>query len=663
MAITSTTSRTNIAKTQLRWENNTPISTQFNDIYFSTKSGIAETQHTFLKHNQLAQRFAQLKAGETFIIGETGFGTGLNFLCAWDLFLQHASTQTKLTFISTEKYPLHRDDLQRALQPFDTLAHLTEAWLPHYAIKGDTIQFCSADQRIELRVYLGDVLDTLATVPDTIDAWFLDGFAPAKNPDMWQPKLFEQIKLKSHDHTTYATFTAARIVRDGMESAGFSTEKQTGFGKKREILCGRKRTGSAMMSQTPWFQPPIDGNRQPQLQDKHTVVIGGGLSGCSTAYALAKRGWQVTLLEQHDALAHEASGNPQGVLYTKLSADNTPLSRLILNGYHYTLTQLEALQLQEWQQCGVIQLAIDEKTAQRYQALDAIHPDSLLSYLNAEQLSEHAGLTLDYAGLYFPEGGWVHPPALCRALTNHPNITIHTDVTVTELARQSDEWLINAANERQWISKTVISAQAAHCKTIPQLKHLQVKSIRGQITEVQATAASSALKSCVCGEGYIAPAVNSAHTTGATFGFKDNDPSVREEDHQQNLAMQAKYFNAMYQAMGAKDAKVLGGKTGFRCTTPDYLPVIGPVVDSSAFIDTFAALLKNSKAIIAKQPPYLAGLYVNTGHGSRGIITCPLAGELLAAMINNEAPMLPEVLMNAVHPSRFLVRDLMRNKI
>ena len=439
-----------------------------------------------------------------------------------------------------------------------------------------------------------------------------------------------------------------------MESAGFSTDKQLGFGKKREILSGKKRSGAYVSTQKPWLHPPAQQDTLSQRTDKHAIVIGGGLSGCSTAYALAKRGWQVTLLEQHDTLAQEASGNPQGVLYTKLSADNTPLSRLILAGYHYTLAQLSALNLQEWQQCGVIQLAIDEKTAQRYQALDAIHPDTLLRYLDAEQLGEIAGLPLDYAGLYFPEGGWVHPPALCRAMTDHPNITVQTNAVVRELTQQSDQsWTVTAEDKRQWHSKVVVSAQAAHCKSVPQQQHLHLKSIRGQITQVQARDESHLLKSCVCGEGYIAPAVHNAHTMGATFGFKDHDPTVRAEDHQQNLAMQATYFPAMYQAMGAANTQVLGGKTGFRCTTPDYLPVIGPVVDSSAFIEAFAALRKNSKAVITVQPPYLAGLYVNTGHGSRGMITCPLAGELLAAMINNEAPLLPEVLMNAVHPSRF----------
>ncbi len=650
----------------IQWDNGLPISTQFNDIYFSRASGIAETRHVFLEHNHLPRRFRELIPGTTFTIGETGFGTGLNFLCTWQLFQDNAPDNSSLDFISTEKYPLQPDDLQKALRVFDELTPLANRMISAYQLSEETIDLQFSDsasgKHVSLHILIGDVLDTLPHINEKIDAWFLDGFAPAKNPDMWQPNLFRTLKDKSHEESTYATFTAARLVRDGLTEAGFSVTKQPGFGRKRDMIAGRFIPSSGLPASKPWFAPADHKN-----PEKTAIVVGGGLAGCSTAWSLARRGWKVTILEQHQALASEASGNPQGVLYAKLSADNTPLSQFILKGYQFTLDTLKALEVKEWQQCGVIQLAIDGKTDQRYQALDSQHPDSLLQYLKEEQLSDIAGLSINYPGLYFPQAGWVHPPALCRALADHPNIRVMTSTAVNSIEPLEQGWLIKTG-DNELRSKTVIIAQGTASHQFSQLNYLPLKAIRGQITQAKATSESQKLSSCVCGEGYIAPAVNGNHTMGATFSFKDEGTEVREADHLENLSMQAKYFPTMYQALDGSNAQVTGGRTGFRCTTPDYLPVVGPIVDLQHFLEAYAPLRKNSKLPIDTPPEYLDGLYVTAGHGSRGMLSCPVAGEILANMITGETDntaglSVPDKLLEAIHPSRFLIRDLIRNKI
>ena len=151
------------------------------------------------------------------------------------------------------------------------------------------------------------------------------------------------------------------------------------------------------------------------------------------------------------------------------------------------------------------------------------------------------------------------------------------------------------------------------------------------------------------------------HTLGATFDINDTGMDIRTSDHDKNLAMQARCFPAMYRALGADQAVITGGRTGFRCTTPDYLPVVGPIVDRQHFLDSYAPLRKNRKQPIAVQPDYLEGLYVSAGHGSRGLISCPVAGDMLAAMINGDTIELPTPLLEAIHPSRFLIRNLIRN--
>lgn len=219
---------------QLDWdEQGRPLSREFDDIYFSPTSGFDETHHVFIAGNDLARRFAELPAGGCFCIGETGFGTGLNFLCAWQLFEQCAPADARLHFVSVEKFPLTRDDLRRALALWPQLAPQAAQLLDQYmAIHPGFQRFNLAAGRVVLTLLVGDALDGLPELDAQIDAWFLDGFAPAKNPEMWSPALFTQLARLSRSGTSLATFTAAGFVRRGLTEAGFAIKRVRGFGKK-----------------------------------------------------------------------------------------------------------------------------------------------------------------------------------------------------------------------------------------------------------------------------------------------------------------------------------------------------------------------------------------------------------------------------------------------
>ena len=656
---------TTAINTGLIWgKNGTPVSKYFDDVYFSNVSGMAETHHVFLKGNSLEQRFSALEPSSCFVITETGFGTGLNFLCTWHLFNQTAPHDCQLHYISTEKYPLSTEEIEQALAVFPALKEYIAELCQHYPQSRATpratpIELNLAKGRIKLTLLIGDVLDTLPTLTEKTDAWFLDGFAPSKNPDMWQHSLFTAMAEHSKQNTTYATFTAASVVRRGLHHCGFSVIKSPGYGKKRDMLHGQfmpERNGQT--NQQPWYAPSA--HRNPE---RSAIIIGGGLAGTSCARALAEKGWQVNIIEQHHQLATEASGNPQGVLYAKLSADNTPLSRFILQGYHYSLALLNRLNLKDWQPCGVIQLSTNNKLTDRYKALDQQHPDSLLQYLNKHQLTDIAGLPIEYDGLFYPQAGWVNPPSLCKALAEHPNIQVTLHTPISEIKKENNDWLLFSEGKQIAKTRTLVIAEGTNSQHLSQLQHLPLKAIRGQITQVAATETSQKLTSCVCGEGYIAPAVNGQHTMGATFNFKDNNPQVTDKDHQKNLGMQSFWFQSMHQALGGTDAEIIGGRVGFRCTTPDYLPMVGAIVDYQRFIDQYAPLRKNMKHRFSDRVSYLEGLYVTTGHGSRGTLSCPLSGEILACMIHGDPSPLEENLHHHVNPTRFLVRALARDQI
>lgn len=323
---------------QLDWdERGQPLSRSYGDIYFSRENGLEETRYVFLANNDLAARFAALADGECLNIGETGFGTGLNFLCAWQLFEQQAPAGARLHFVSVEKYPLHHDDLQRAMALWPELAPFSAELLTQYrAIHPGFQRLLLAGGRVVLTLLIGDVMEQLPQLDARIDAWFLDGFNPAKNPEMWTPELFAELARLSAPGTTIGTFSSAGRVRRALNEAGFKMKRVPGLGKKWEVAKGLFIGGPQTVGK-PWFARPA------RLQEKHAVVIGAGLAGCATAASLAARGWRVTVLERHDDVAREASGNPQGVLYLKLSAHGTALSQLIVAGFgQHTALSLDA---------------------------------------------------------------------------------------------------------------------------------------------------------------------------------------------------------------------------------------------------------------------------------------------------------------------------------
>ncbi|WP_271411087.1 bifunctional tRNA (5-methylaminomethyl-2-thiouridine)(34)-methyltransferase MnmD/FAD-dependent 5-carboxymethylaminomethyl-2-thiouridine(34) oxidoreductase MnmC [Pseudomonas sp. Q1-7] len=646
---------------RLEWdEQGRPLSREFDDVYFSPVSGFDETHHVFIAGNDLARRFAELPAGGRFTIGETGFGTGLNFLCAWQLFERCAPEDARLHFVSVEKFPLTRDDLQRALGLWPQLAPLAAQLLDQYvAVHPGFQRFNLAGGRVSLTLLIGDALDCLPELDARIDAWFLDGFAPAKNPEMWSPALFAQLARLSAPGTSLATFTAAGFVRRSLKDVGFAIRRTPGFGKKWEMSQGRF-TGEARDAAKPWYARPRFAPAR-----REALVIGAGLAGCASAASLAARGWRVTLLERHDAPAREASGNPQGVLYLKLSAHGTPLSRLILSGFGHTRRLLQRLeQGRDWQACGVLQLAFDDKEAQRQARLAEAFPANLLHRLDQAAASALAGVALPAGGLFYPEAGWVHPPALCRLLGEHPNIHLVPHREVLELQREDDLWSARSGDVTLATAPVVVLAGAAEVLRFPQAAGLQLKRIRGQISRLPVTAESAGLGTVLCAEGYVAPPRDGEHTLGASFDFHSTDLEPTAAEHAGNLALLEEISPDLCRRLHADelDPALLEGRAAFRCTTPDYLPIVGPLADAEAFATAYAVLARDARQVPDVPAPWFDGLYLNSAHGSRGLITAPLSGELLAAWLDDEPLPVPRAVAEACHPNRFALRRLIRGQ-
>jgi tRNA 5-methylaminomethyl-2-thiouridine biosynthesis bifunctional protein len=660
----------------LTWPDGQPYSEHFGDVYFSRDSGLDETRHVFLQHNRLTERWADLSQSQ-FTIAETGFGTGLNFLCAWQLWRETAPANARLHFISLERFPLTHDDLQRALSLWPTLADEAGQLLAQYSLLSPGWHRLHFDGgRICLTLVIGDALVCLPQISAKVDAWFLDGFAPARNPEMWQQAVFDQMARLSTAGTTFATFTSAGIVKRGLQQAGFTVRKTAGYGKKREMLCGAFQPSQSMPAEqatdneafkTVKVLPDILGGKPPQAIVKtvkvlpdvrdakasHAVVIGGGIAGTSSAHALATRGWQVTLIERHASIAQEASGNPAGVLYPRLAGQDIVLSRLALHGYLNTLRLIGRLGLTDRQhaQCGLLQTAFDARELARCEAVSARGlPPDVVRLVDVEEASAIAGMPLQHPSLYFPAAGWVDPVAFCWALASHPAIRVITHRQALELRQTAEGWQVWDTAEKIASAPVVIVAGANETSGFAQTGHLPLEPVRGQLSFINANEASSGLKTVLCSDGYISPALDGRHVIGATFSAEDSGLEIREADHEANLAMLRRLCPTLHAHL---DSHGHTGRVALRCATPDYLPMAGPVLDS-------AALLANPPRHTADPAslPWLPGLYVNTGHGSKGLINAPLCAEMLASALCGEPAPVDDKLLAALDPNRFLLRKM-----
>lgn len=668
----------------LSWSDGQPYSEQFGDVYFSIDSGLEESRHVFHQHNQLASRWQALSPQGQFVIGETGFGTGLNFLAAVELWLKTAPVDAHLYYLSVEKYPLNKRELQQALALWPALSTLSSELIAAYPdqLEAEIYPLELAGGRVHLRLTVGDATEGLnqqihqqhsdfALAKTSVDAWFLDGFAPSKNPDMWSEQLFDTLALLSNSNTTFATYTCAGSVRRGLAEAGFRVTKQKGFGRKREMLSGQ--FGSAQSRQTSAQRDTGKRNSTPWQTyrltpaGKHAVVVGAGIAGCHTARALANTGWQVTLLEAKAGPARMASGNAQGVVYAKLSPKRHPQGRFNITSLRYAQGYYHGF----WQDqpahgsaCGVLQLATKEETVDQQSASAATLPPSLGQLVSAQEASELAGLALSNGGLYLPNAGWLNPPALCQWLVQHPNIkTIFNTAIETLDAIAHDRWQLKSASTGQTDpidADLVVLCCAEQTKHFRQSQHLPLKSIRGQVTQLPATPTSKNLKTVITQEGYLAPAYQGSHCVGATFNLKINDPAPRDEDHQANL--QFIHTVTGFYDRPLPEVSTLTGRVGFRCTSPDYLPLVGPVAKEDEMTEAYALLAKNAKRVIASANHYWPNLLVNIGHGSRGLAYTPICADFIAALANQAPVPIRQDLCDALNPARFLIRDIARGK-
>jgi len=613
-------------------EENTPVSDKFDDVYFSNQDGLAETHYVFLEGNQLWERWTNYQKAH-FVIAETGFGTGLNFFAVTTLFREFR-----------QKYPD---------------SPLQQHWL-------NPIQGCYRFHFDEttLDLWFGDVAENLPQLGDymnsKIDAWFLDGFAPSKNPDMWNEHLYQQMFRFTKLQGTFATFTAASAVRKGLENAGFNIKKRKGFGKKRECLSGQKTQEKPTALSTPWFH-----SQSANLNKQDIAIIGGGIASLCTAISLVKRGAKITIYCEDELTALNASGNKQGAFYPQLSDDNERNIRFYIHAFAYGHQFLQwAIQQQiefEHEFCGVALCAYNEKAESKLNKIAELNlPSDLYQSLNQTKLSEKVGLPLPFGGGFIPQGAWLAPRQLVQhafAFLEKQGVQIKTSQKVTALSQTEQGWQINTAENETFFHEVVVLANGHKLTEFEQTRKLPLYPVRGQVSQIPTSANLLKLKTVLCYDGYLTPVdqAKASHCIGASH-VRDN--ATREFSLTEQQENQQKIQQNIPEDW-TKEVNTSGNlaRIGVRCSVRALTPMMGAVPHFSAQQTQYQNLfnLRRRKQPIEQAVNY-PNLYLIGALGSRGLTSAPFLGETLASLIYDEPLPMSEDLIHNLMPNRSWVR-------
>jgi len=717
-----------------------PYSPLYDDVYHAEAGAWAQARHVFLAGNGLPQRW---QVRERFTVLETGFGLGHNFLATWSAWRRDPQRCRHLFFVSVEKHPLTADDLARvhdlqgqgalrgaahdaaqgassgALTPADPdhpllAAALHARWpqltpgmhLLHW--EGDdalvdappsghgTGQGHAQPWRVSLLLCWGDVAQVLPQLLLRADAFYLDGFSPACNPDMWDPHQLSRLNRLAAPGATVATWSYARVMRDALTQAGFELSRGPGFGSKRDMCCGHFAPRHQPES------PPGSLLPTPAAGHRRAIVVGAGLAGACTAYALCREGWEVTVVDRAWGPARGASGNPAGLFHSIVHGED---------GIHTRAHRAAALATTRllsdapggWpsdvaQVGGMLRLAPKEADEAAQQLLDKLGwPASHLGWLPADQASLAAGVPLSSGAWRFEQAGMVNPAAWTQALLDAARqwakqhgrtLKLVWGVRASALTHDDQGWRVDghtgqASLGPDWRAHadSVVLCNAQACQdlihSLPPHQasvELPISSVRGQTTVLSAQAlhdlqtrwglpAPHRPRLPVAGNGYAISLPDGGLLLGATTQHHDRDPSVRDVDHRHNLlqAVQLGVLPAAWAefAHGLPDAPTghpLMGRTQWRATTPDRLPLVGALPWSPARLALAGVKRLDQVRLLPRNRHEQGGLFIVSGLGSRGITWAGLLVDMVAHWMAGAPCPIEADLRDAMDPARFLAR-------
>lgn len=600
-----------------------PASPAFGDVYHARAGAVAQAQHVFLGGNGLPGRW---QGRRCFVVLETGFGLGNNFLATWDAWRQDPARCERLVFVSVEKHPLRRDDLARAhaASPLPDLAQqLLAAWPP---LTPGLHPLHFEGGRVELLLGLGDARELLRELVLQADAIYLDGFAPSRNPEMWDEWLLKQLARHAAPGTTAATWSVSRPMRRALAALGFEVGLAPGLAPKPEMTVARF---------APRHTPQRPAGRAPLAPGaREAVIVGAGLAGAACALALSRAGVACTVVEALGGPAQASSGNPAGLFHGTVNPDDGPHARFNRAAALATQRLVAALGLPH--QAGLLRLETRLPLAAMREA------EGYVQALSAAEASARAGTTLAQPAWFYPGGGALDPAACTRAMLAASGAALQTGRQATALQRDGDVWSLQG-RDGACIARAPLLVLAGGHQQLPLLgplgADLQVQ--RGQLTHLAEAPWCPAVP--IAGDGYAIADGQGGVWCGATTQDGDLEPGLRADDQADNLARYGRLAG-----LALAPAGPLAGRVGWRLIAPDRLPLIGGLAAPGNAADQL------------RLQPRLPGLLLCTGFASRGISWAALAGQLVAAQALGLPCPVEADLLDAVDPLRLALRQRRR---
>lgn len=609
----------------IKYQNNALYNSEFDDIYFNTYEPLAECEYAYSSALDGVNK-------STIVVAEAGFGVGLNFFCTIAKF--KSLNKKSLHYIAVEKYPFSKDELVSIYEQFGLDSAIYKEFLDSYHIVPNSLlRIYLLNRTIILDLYFGDILEFLEECEFRADVWYLDGFAPSKNPQMWSEEFLSNLACYSYKDTIIRSFSCARVVRDRLSQNGFEVSKLKGYHKKREMLQAICIEPKSRIKKQIWFDLPIVTN------PKTILIIGAGIAGLAIATLFKEAGFNVVVAESNEKAAQGASSNLAGICAPLITQPGVALGDMHMSSFLLSRQFYKQFGGDFVDFCGCDEYLVNDKMLGKFS-----HDSKFFSISNDIYPKANIDLAMQ-----------IQPQNLCFALAK--NLEIYYGYEYKSLKQLESCYEVNFGNLKTIKADLVIFANGNRAKElfISEFSdaYMQLSSVRGQTTLVDEF---MSLNRPLSARGYITKAINGVQLVGASYARGDDDALPRSSDDDENIALVDEFLSN-------KKPNIIGSNVGFRGYSGDRFPIIGGIHNASEYIKIYNSLLWTKNKPSNKSPVYYQNLLISAAHGSRGLSTSILGANILLDMVLGRQICVKKSTINALNPSRFIIRKLKKGLV